>query len=189
MRLGDLEVANAAAQRFHHAAAAKGQPFALARAERALAVVASDSDFERHFQAALQHHAHTRDSFETARTRLNYGERLRRARRRREARTQLAAALEEFTHLGATPWVQRTLAEMGATSEHAVRGDPAIRHRLTPQEMQVALALAEGMTTREAAAKLYLSPKTVEYHLRNVYDKLEVRTREELRSVIGTGRG
>jgi DNA-binding CsgD family transcriptional regulator len=189
MRLGDPQVATAAAERFHPAATAKGQPFALARAERALAIVASDSHFEQHFQAALEHHARTRDSFEAARTRLSYGERLRRARRRREAREQLAAAFEEFSRLGATPWTRRALAEMGATAEHAGRSDPASRHRLTPQEMQVALALAEGMTTREAAAKLYLSPKTVEYHLRNVYDKLEIRTREELRPVMRTGSG
>ena len=187
MRLGDADAATAAAERFYPTAVAKGQPFALARAERAVAIIASDSDYEHHYAAALEHHAHTRDSFETARTRLSYGERLRRARRRREARQQLAAALEEFSRLVATPWTQRTLAEMGATAEHAGRGDPAIRHRLTPQEMQIALALSEGMTTRETAAKLYISPKTVEYHLRNVYDKLEIRSREELRSVMGKG--
>ena len=62
--------------------------------------------------------------------------------------------------------------------------DDNSRHSLTPQELQVALALAEGRTTREAAAKLYLSPKTIEYHLRNVYDKLEIRSREELASVL-----
>ena len=65
------------------------------------------------------------------------------------------------------------------------RRDETIRHRLT-QELQVAVALAEGRTTREAAAMLYLSPKTVEYHLRNVYDKLDIRSREELHAVIGT---
>ncbi|HYA00417.1 MAG TPA: LuxR family transcriptional regulator [Candidatus Binatia bacterium] len=189
MRLGDREAATVAAERYHPAAVAKGQPFALARAERALGIVASDLDFEQHYQAALHHHARTRDSFETARTWLSYGERLRRARRRREARLQLSAALETFTRLGATPWTRRTLAEMGAVGAQGSRGDPAIRHRLTPQEVQIALALAEGMTTREAAAKLYLSPKTVEYHLRNVYDKLEIRSRDELRLVVGAQPG
>jgi DNA-binding CsgD family transcriptional regulator len=64
------------------------------------------------------------------------------------------------------------------------------RRHLTPQELQVAVALAEGATTREAAARLYLSPKTVEYHLRHVHDKLEIRSREELRAaVLGSGRG
>jgi len=64
------------------------------------------------------------------------------------------------------------------------------RQHLTPQELKVAVALAEGATTREVAARLYLSPKTVEYHLRHVYDKLEIRSREELcAAVLGTGRG
>ena len=71
--------------------------------------------------------------------------------------------------------------------EHG-RRDESVRHRLTPQELQIALALAQGRTTREAAAKLFLSPKTVEYHLRNVYDKFEVRSREALRQIMaGTG--
>ncbi|MGA8014306.1 MAG: helix-turn-helix transcriptional regulator, partial [Candidatus Dormiibacterota bacterium] len=186
LRLGDRESATQAAARFHQAAAAKGQPFALARAERAKGMVAADSEFDSHYRIALEQHARTRDSFEAARTRLSYGERLRRARRRREARLQLSSALDIFTRLGASPWVQRTLVEMGATGEHATRGTPAVHHRLTPQEMQIALALAEGLTTREAAAKLYLSPKTIEYHLRNVYDKLEIRSREELRVIMGT---
>jgi DNA-binding NarL/FixJ family response regulator len=60
-----------------------------------------------------------------------------------------------------------------------------VRHRLTPQEVQVCLALAQGQTIREAATKLFLSPRTVEYHLRNVYGKLEIRSREELRAIMG----
>jgi len=187
MRLGDRDAAARAAERFHPAALTKGQPFALGRAERALGMVASDSEFEPHYQAALNHHARTKDSFEAGRTRLSYGERLRRARRRRDARRQLAAALETFSRLGASPWAGRALAEMAAAGDAGGRNDPAIRHRLTPQELQIAIALAEGRTTREAAAKLYLSPKTVEYHLRNVYDKLEIRSREELRSIMEPG--
>ena len=76
-------------------------------------------------------------------------------------------------------------------TEHPKRPRPAVKqgeivlHRLTPQELQVAIALAEGSTTREAAAKLFLSPKTVEYHLRHVYDKLDIHSRTELRAVLG----
>jgi DNA-binding NarL/FixJ family response regulator len=148
-------------------------------------LVAPEGEFAAHFEAALAHLARTHDTFETARTRLSYGERLRRARRRGEARRQLAAALEVFDRLGATPWSQRALAELGAGGEVVGRRDESVRHRLTPQEVQIALALAQGQTIREAAAKLYLSPKTVEYHLRNVYGKLEIRSREELRAVMG----
>jgi hypothetical protein len=88
---------------FLEAAQTKGQPFALARAERALGLVAPDRDFAAHFEMALAHFGRTRDTFETGRTKLSYGERLRRARRRGEARRQLAEALEVFDRLGATP--------------------------------------------------------------------------------------
>jgi DNA-binding CsgD family transcriptional regulator len=185
VRLGNHDVAAVEAQAFLEAARIKGQPFALARAERALGLVAPEGEFAAHFEAALANLARTRDTFETARTNLSYGERLRRARRRGEARRHLAAALEVFDRLGATPWSQRALAELGAGGDVAGRRDESVRHRLTPQEVQIALALAQGQTTREAAAKLFLSPKTVDYHLRNVYDKLEIHSREELRAIMG----
>jgi len=76
------------------------------------------------------------------------------------------------------------LSELQATGESARVRDDTSRRQLTPQELQVGLALAEGRTTRETAARLFLSPKTVEYHLRHVYDKLEIRSREELRSKL-----
>jgi DNA-binding NarL/FixJ family response regulator len=87
--------------------------------------------------------------------------------------------------LGAVPWADRALAELKASGETARVRDDSQRNTLTPQELQVALALAEGRTTREAAAKLYVSPKTIEYHLRNVYDKLEIRSREQLAGALG----
>lgn len=189
VRLGDHEVAAAEARTFQQAARAKGLPFALARAERSLGLVASDDGFEAHFEAALAHHARTRDTFDTARTNLCYGERLRRARRPGDARRHLADALAAFDRLGATPWSQRALTELGASGAAGGRRDESVRHRLTPQELQIALALAQGRTTREAAAKLFLSPKTVEYHLRNVYDKLEIRSREALREMMAGASG
>jgi class 3 adenylate cyclase len=76
------------------------------------------------------------------------------------------------------------MTELHASGETARIRDDSSRQQLTPQELQVALTLAEGTTTREAAARLYLSPKTVEYHLRHVYDKLEIRSREELRTAM-----
>jgi DNA-binding CsgD family transcriptional regulator len=185
VRLGHHEVAGVEARAFQEAARTKGQPYALARAERALGLVAPEDVFAGHFEAALAYHARTRDTFEGARTNLSYGERLRRARRPGEARRHLADALAAFDRLGATPWSQRTLAELGASGGAGGRRDESVRHRLTPQELQIAIALAQGRTTREAAAKLFLSPKTVEYHLRNVYDKLEIRSRDRLREVMG----
>lgn len=185
LRAGREPEARSAAAGYDARARAKGQPFALARAARVRGLLAAENDYAAEFEAALGHHAGTLDTFDQARTRLHYGERLRRSRRRVQARVQLRAALAAFDRLGARPWAERASAELTASGESARVRDDSHRHQLTPQEMQVALALAEGRTTREAAAKLYLSPKTVEYHLRNVYDKLEIRSREELQEMLG----
>lgn len=184
VRLGRDKEAGETSARYEVAASAKGQPFALARAARARGLIAGDRDFREHFAASLRHHESTSDTFELARTQLYFGERLRRIRRRVEARTHLRAALKAFDQLGAAPWAERAVAELEASGETARVRDDRYRQQLTPQELQVALTLAEGTTTREAAARLYLSPKTVEYHLRHVYDKLEIRSRDELRAAL-----
>src|SRR5207248_11005441 len=184
LRLGRDGEARQVAAEYANAAAAKLQPFALARASRSQALVAGDSDFAPLFLEALRHHESTPDTFERARTHLYYGERLRRTRKRVEARKHLRAALKAFDQLGAAPWAERAIDELQASGETARVRDDTHRQQLTPQELQVALTLAEGATTREAAARLYLSPKTVEYHLRHVYDKLEVRSRDELRTAL-----
>jgi DNA-binding CsgD family transcriptional regulator len=166
---------------FAHAAEGKGQPWALARLERARGLLASGEGFEPHFEDALRLHGQTRDRFELARTQLCYGEALRRAGQRVKAREQLRAALEAFDALGAAPWGERARTELLATGERARRRDPSTLDELTPQELQIGMLLAGSNTTREAAAKLFLSPKTVEYHLRNVYRKLGIHSREELK--------
>jgi len=184
VRLGRASEARQVAADYWAAAAAKRQPFALARAARAQALAADDQHFSELFAVALKHHESTPDTFERARTQLYFGERLRRARKRVEARKHLRAALKAFDELGAAPWGERAMGELQASGETARVRDERYRQQLTPQELQVALTLAEGTTTREAAARLYLSPKTVEYHLRHVYDKLEIRSREELRTAL-----
>src|SRR5438552_1615569 len=184
VRLGRLPEAREVADRYQPTADAKGQPFALARAARARALLAGDDRYVEEYQAAIRYHEATPDIFERARTQLYFGERLRRKRRRVEARQQLRAALKAFDQLGAAPWSERAMTELQASGETARVRDDRYRQQLTPQELQVAVTLAEGATTREAAARLYLSPKTVEYHLRHVYDKLEIRSRDELRTVL-----
>jgi len=184
LRLGRVEEAQRTAAQFTAAARAKGQPWPLARALRTQGLLAADSDCASLFEHALRQHAQTPDAFETARTRLAYGERLRRARNRVLAREQLRAALDIFEYLGAGPWADRAGAELAATGETLRRRDPSTIDELTPQELQIALALAGGRTTRETAAALFLSPKTVEYHLRHVYQKLGVHSRDELASAI-----
>jgi DNA-binding CsgD family transcriptional regulator len=118
--------------------------------------------------------------FQRARTELLYGEWLRRERRRTEARTRLHAALELFQRLGADPWADRAEAELRATGETARRRDPFALARLTPQELQITRLVADGLTNREIAAQLYLSPRTVDYHLRKVFTKLGIASRTEL---------
>jgi len=180
VRLGRVNDAELVAAQFMTAAEAKGQPWSLARALRSRGLVAAEADYAEQFERALRLHAHTPDEFETARTRLAYGQRLRRARNRVLARDQLRAAVDTFEHLDAKPWAEQARAELGATGETMRRRDPSTVDELTPQELQIALLLAGGKTTREAAATLFLSPKTIEYHLRHVYQKLDIHSREEL---------
>ena len=171
-----VQEASAYVERARH----KGGPWALARAARVRGLLAADEDIDAEFEEALDRHAETPDRYEAARTRLVYGERLRRARRRVDARVQLQTALEEFERLGAQTWADVALAELRATGVNAQRRESGPVIELTPRELQIALLLSEGRTTREAAAALFVSPKTVEYHLRHVYTKLGVGSRAEL---------
>lgn len=182
--LGHTDEARALAESLAARAQVKGQPWSLARAARAAGLTCADVDVDRQFTAALGLHEHTPDVFETARTELAYGARLRRMKRRVDSRPHLREALAGFERLGAAPWADRAAAELRATGETAQRRSRTALDHLTPQELQVARMLAGGRTTREAAAGLFLSPKTVEYHLRNVYLKLGIRSRAELAEVV-----
>ena len=183
-RLGRDDDARQAADRFMDMARAKGQPWSLARALRSQGMLAAGSGFAALFEQALSAHEQTPDAFETARTRLAYGERLRRARDRLLAREQLRAAADAFEDLDARPWADRARAELAATGETLRRRDSSTLEELTPQDLQIALLLTAGKTTRETAAALFLSPKTVEYHLRHVYQKLGIHSRDELAQAL-----
>jgi DNA-binding CsgD family transcriptional regulator len=187
LRVGQTAAAEAAASGYERRARAKAQPWALARAARCRGLLADE--FEEPFEEALRLHAQTPDTFESARTRLAYGARLRRARQRVRAREQLRAAHEAFERLGPSPWVEVAAAELAATGETARRRDGSMLADLTPQELQIARLLTGGKTTREAAAALFLSPKTIEYHLRSVYRKLGLNSREALAQALGAQRG
>jgi DNA-binding CsgD family transcriptional regulator len=181
VHLGRGAEARERAARYAERAAAKGQPWALARAARTLGLTCPDPDIDREFGRALDHHARALDPFELARTRLAYGARMRRARRRVQAREQLRGALTTFDALGAATWAELAASELRATGETAHRSRGTTTD-LTPQELRIATMLAAGRTTRETAAALFLSPKTVEYHLRHVYIKLGIASRTELAS-------
>ncbi|KQT01176.1 AAA family ATPase [Cellulomonas sp. Leaf395] len=184
VRLGLSDEASDLAASLTGRAEVKGQPWSLARAARAAGLTCPDPDVDVCFSVALAYHQHTPDDFEAARTELAYGSRLRRMKRRVDARPHLRTALATFERLGAVPWADQAAAELRATGETAQRRSSTGIDLLTPQELQVAHMLAGGRTTREAAAALFLSPKTIEYHLRNVYLKLGIRSRQELAAAI-----
>jgi DNA-binding CsgD family transcriptional regulator len=118
--------------------------------------------------------------FEQGRNELLYGEWLRRGRKGREARAHLRRASDLFREVSAPPWGERAEAELRATGETARRRDPSTLDQLTPQELHIAGLVAGGMTNREVAEQLYLSPRTIDYHLRKVFSKLGVSSRTEL---------
>ena len=148
--------------------------------------MASDDEVDAHFARALELHAQTRQPFETARTQLLHGERLRRAKRRADARAPLSAALGRLRAPRRRP-MGGAHARGAARHRRArpARPRPAIAtDELTAQELQIALQVAQGRTNREVAAALFLSAKTIEYHLGSIYRKLGIRRRGELAGVL-----
>jgi DNA-binding CsgD family transcriptional regulator len=161
-------------------AGATGIAWSLGAAMRFRAlVVDADAAAEAGFQEALRFHERA-GVFERARTELCFGEQLRRRGRRRDSRMHLGAALEAFEGSGASPWAERARTELRASGLTVRRRQPAAREQLTPQELQIARLVAEGKTNRDVAATLFVTPKTVEYHLTRVYRKLGIHSRSEL---------
>jgi len=136
---------------------------------------------EDSFSEALRLHAGGERPWEAARTHLAFGERLRRERRKTEARTHLRAAAELFDRLGAAPWSDRARAELRAAGEQGpvpTTGD--LLAVLSPQELQIVRLVAAGKTNREIAAMLFISPRTVSHHLYRAFPKLNVASRTQL---------
>jgi DNA-binding CsgD family transcriptional regulator len=176
-RAGRREEAEALLSDRVTAARRTGRPHAIAAFLRCAGVLHAD---ETSFREALEWHDRWPNRWERARTELCYGELLRRLKRRADARMSLRAALEGFEAVGAELWADRARAELRATGERARRRDPSTLDELTPQELQVAGLVATGLTNRDVAARLFLSPKTIETHLAHVFRKTGVRTRAEL---------
>ena len=176
---GRPEAAHEPVERLASYAGICPDPLASALAARCRAMLASGPEARDHFEQALAHHARDLDQFATARTRLHYGAWLRRNQHRGDAREQLRSALEVFDRLEAIRWSDHARAELRATGE-SVGPRHEAGTRLTAQELRVASAVAQGLTNREVAAQLYVSVKTVEYHLSSAFRKLGVRTRTEL---------
>jgi len=180
---GRVDEATPWLERFVGQARAAEWPWVMARAAHLEAFAAGD-DFEHLYDVALEWHERARQPFLRARTELAYGGRLRRDGQRRKARDQLRRAVTTFESLGARPWADRAAAELLATGEHVRRRNDPDTSQLTPQELQVALLVARGATNKEAAAQLFLSPKTIEKRLGSTYAKLGLRSRSELARVF-----
>ncbi|MBE1583771.1 helix-turn-helix transcriptional regulator [Nonomuraea angiospora] len=177
------DFAVAASERVQVWAAQTPSPWADAVALRCRALLASDEDAERYYEQALHLHLRGGRLFERARTELLYGEWLRRLRRRADARHQLRSALDIFERLGSRPWADRARAELRAAGERQTgegRLSEGVLDRLTSQELQIIRMAATGLSNREIAAQLFLSPRTIGYHLYKAYPKLGVASRAEL---------
>ena len=179
VRVGRRREAEVLLDDFARRAASTGRAWARAAAARCRGMIAPAEEVDEHFAVALEAHEGIDMPFERARTQLSYGVRLRRGKRTVEARDQLRAALAVFELLLADPWTARARRELVTRSTRRNTGSE-VEALLTPHELQVALLVGRGATNREASAALFVSPKTIEYHLASVYRKLEVRGRTEL---------
>jgi DNA-binding CsgD family transcriptional regulator len=180
VRIGQSRAAEPVVIALERHAHATQVPWTAAASRRCRALITDDESAAREaFEDALQFDDGT-SSFERARTELCFGEYLRRHGLRRESRGRLGAAHEVFEAIGAVPWAERARAELRASGRTLRRREPAAQEQLTPQELQIARLVAEGKTNREVAATLFVSPKTVEFHLTRIYRKLEIHSRSEL---------
>lgn len=194
VRAGDSRLAHTALTWYERWAEEGGHQWARSVAHRCRALVSAydqgdDDRAEEHYTEAIRLHEGQAHPYKRARTHLVYGEWLRRNRRRADARVQLTMALEIFEHLGAASWSRRTRSELAAagTSPDMLRGRSAgMLAGLTAQELQVARLAARGLSNRDIAAQLFLSPRTVGYHLYKVYPKLGVSSRGKLNTLFST---
>jgi DNA-binding CsgD family transcriptional regulator len=188
VRSGEPAVASAAADKLAESTLASGTEWALGTLARTQALVAEDAAAEALYRAALDHLSRCRARTSFARAHLVYGEWLRRQRRRRDAREQLRTAYELFESMGAGAFARRAETELVATGERARRRVPETILSLTPHEWRIATMVSEGMRNSEVAAQLYISPRTVEYHLSKVFRKLGVTSRTQLAGAMVSAR-
>ena len=161
-------------------AAATASPWASAVAHFGRALLADPAEAGALFTVALHHHGTAHRPYDAACTELAYGEHLRRAGRRVDARVHLKAALDTFRDLDAEPLLERAAQELRASGETARKRDPSTLVQLTPTELRIAQLVSQGLSNKEVAAQCWVSPRTVAFHLRNVFTKTGVTSRGEL---------
>jgi DNA-binding CsgD family transcriptional regulator len=180
VRSGSPELADEALQRLSYKTRASGTDWALGLEARCRALLSDDDDAEVLYCEAIERLGRTRIRVDLARAHLLYGEWLRRRRRRLDAREQLRKAHKLLTEFGLEAFAERARVELEATGEHARKRTVETRDDLTPQEAQISRLAAEGATNQEIAAQLFISPSTVDYHLRKAFRKLGVKSRHQL---------
>jgi DNA-binding CsgD family transcriptional regulator len=184
VRAGTPDVAADARERLGAIARASGTDWVVGIASRSEALLAEGPAAEDLYVEAIDRLGRTRLAVDLARAHLLYGEWLRRERRRLDARVQLRFAHERFSDFGLDAFAERARIELLATGEHARKRTVDASRQLTPQEAQISRLAAKGNTNREIAAQLFISPSTVEYHLRKAFRKLDVKSRAQLSSRI-----
>jgi DNA-binding CsgD family transcriptional regulator len=186
-RGGRPDIAGPAVSRLEERALAAGTDWALGELARSRALVSEGAAAEALYREAIERLARTRIRIHHTRAHLVYGEWLLAEGRRAEAREQLRAAHVAFSRVGAEAFAERARRRLAAAGESAPRHAAASRDVLTPQETQIARMAADGQTNPEIGAQLFISPRTVEYHLRKVFTKLDINSRRALRGALGTG--
>src|SRR5262249_22816603 len=161
-------------------ALAVSTPWALGMRSRCAALLSDGERAEQAYRDAISYLKHSPAAVELARAHLQYGQWLRRSKRRRDARRELRAAYEMFDLMGAEQFAARAATELSATGERARSRTRAANLDLTPQEARVAGLAAEGETNNQIAAQLFISPRTVEYHLGKIFRKLGVNSRAQI---------
>jgi DNA-binding CsgD family transcriptional regulator len=186
-RCGQGDLANAAIESLSVRTRAAGTELALGIEARSKALISDGEVAGRLYQEAIDRLGRTRLALELARAHLLYGEWLRRDRRRSDAREQLRRAQDTFASMGAEAFAARAGRELLATGQTARKRTIETRDELTAQETQIAQLAREGLSNAEIGARLFISPRTVEYHLHKVFTKLGITSREHLDRALRAG--
>jgi ATP/maltotriose-dependent transcriptional regulator MalT len=183
-RAGERRIAERALERLTVSTRPSGSDWALGVEARSRALLSDGDTAERLYREAIERLRRTRVRVQLARTHLLYGEWLRRERRRLDAREQLHTARELFTDMGTEAFAARTERELLATGERVRKRQIETRNQLTAQETQIARLARDGLSNTEIGARLFISQHTVAYHLRKVFTKLDITSRNQLTRVL-----